>query len=92
MIEKIVIISLLCFGIYCTFQEEMVFEKYGLWIEKTFGDFWCKPLGCCIVCFTFWMGSILYWLIYHNTWQEWLIVVISGMGLNYILTRLFNDN
>jgi hypothetical protein len=89
MIEKIIIITLTVYGIFVTMQQGMIFEKLGTWIEDKLGDFWCKPVNCCPVCMSFWYGSILYWVVWHNNFLEWFICVTAAMGLSYIFVRLF---
>jgi hypothetical protein len=92
MIEKIIIISLFVFGYCCTFWEGMIFEKVGDWIEKKLPEYICKPLFACFICATFWVGSLLYWIVWADSLQDWFITVVSAMGLNAVLSKLFKDD
>ena len=88
MIEKIFVITTLVFFIWGTFQDGNIFEKVGNYFEEKLGEFWCKPVTCCVVCMMPYYGSALYWLLYANSWQEWLLVVFVSAGLAKIITTL----
>jgi len=92
MIEKIIITSLFVFGYCCTFWEGMIFEKVGDWIETKLPEYICKPLFSCFICTTFWIGSLLYWIVWDDSIQDWFITVVSAMGLNAALSKLFKDD
>ena len=93
MIEKIFILSFLTFAIHATLQEGMIFEKLGIWLENTFGEYWSKPMGMCPVCSGFWHGLILYWVLpywEHNILDS-VVIAVSVIGLNWIFTKIFPD-
>ena len=77
-------------------QEEMIFEKLGVWLQthfdkwfgKMWGEYFGKPVFSCVTCMGFWHGSYLYWIIWGESVKEWLIVVISVVGINAIITKL----
>jgi len=92
MIEQIIITSLIVFGIYCTMQEGMIFGKFGIWIEKTLGEFWAKPVATCAVCMAMWYGTVIYLILYRVSVLDWFVTVVAAMGLNYVLVRMFNDD
>jgi len=57
----VVIQALIINGVKGTFEEGMIFEKYGKWV-KTLG--WIgKPLGGCIKCMGSVFGGLLYWSV-----------------------------
>lgn len=89
MIEKIAVISLFVFGYCCTFWDGMIFEKIGEWLEARLPEWITKPLFGCFICASFWWGSALYWLVWANSMHEWFICVVSAMGLNAVLSKLF---
>lgn len=55
----VVVQSLTINGIKGTFEEGMIFEKYGNWI-KGLGRFG-KPLGLCTKCMAVSFGGLIYW-------------------------------
>lgn len=89
MPSHILITSLFVFGYCCTFWEGMIFEKVGDWLETKLPEYITKPLFACFICATFWIGSLL-WLVMG--WDNWFIGVISAMGLNAVLSKLFKDD
>ena len=93
MIEKLFIISFIVFGIFATMQDGMIFEKIGVWVEDTVGEYWGKPIALCPVCMFPWYGSIVYWVYpWQHVWYEWVALMIAGIGLNYIFIRLFSED
>jgi len=50
-----------------------------------------QPLFECPVCMGFWYGSLAYWIVYHNSVKEWLIVAICTVGFNFIISKLITD-
>ena len=97
MLEKIVIVALIVIAIWSTMLYGMIFQFVRFWamIEEEGKETvyripkWvCKPLFDCIICMSFWHGSIAYWLIWGNSGKEWAIVVIGAMGFNTIFTYI----
>lgn len=92
MIEHIVILSLITFAIWWTFQEGEIFGIVQVWFANLDPRIQ-KPLYDCAVCMHFYYGSLFYWLIYGSTfaasWKDWLITVIAGIGLNGIIVKLW---
>lgn len=98
MLEKIFIVSFIVFAIHATMEEGMIFEFVQKWYFKATKnwsekkqEYWSKPLFACPICQTPYYGSAAYWLIYGNSWQEWLIVIIASMGVNTVFVKLFPD-
>lgn len=89
MIEKIIITSLFVFGYCCTFWEGMIFGNIGNWLDDRLPDWIAAPLYQCFICACMWWGTALYWVIWDGSVKEWLVVVISAMGLNAVLSKLF---
>lgn len=88
MIEKILIISLFTIGYCCMFWPDMIFEKIGDWLEEHLPEWINKPTWSCYICVCFWMGTAIYWKAWGNSVQEWLLTVISSMGLNAAISQL----
>lgn len=98
MLEKVFITSFIVFAIYATMMEGMIFEFVQKWYYKATenwsekkAEFYAKPIFDCPICMTIYYGSAAYWLIYGNSWQEWLIVIIAAMGVNTIFVKVFPD-
>jgi hypothetical protein len=99
MLEQSVIISLLILAIWFTMQEEQIFGRLGLFLEKYLPEQIHKPVFGCPVCMTPWYGTVLYWMIpwgrtgitfYADPWQ-WVITVITAMGINVLITKLWPE-
>ncbi len=86
MIENIILLPLVTFGICCTMWEGMVLEKLGDWIESKVGEFWAKPLGKCFICTTFWVSLIICIVV---GWPWWYPV--PAMGLSAVISLFQND-
>lgn len=87
MIEKIVILTLVSFGICCTMWDGMIFSKLGDWIESKVGEFWAKPLGKCFICSTFWISLVI---CIGVGWPLWLPV--PAMGLSAVISLMQKDD
>lgn len=71
----VVVQSVTINGIKGTFEEGMIFEKYGKWV-KSLG--WIgKPLGSCIKCMGASFGGLLFWptVIWLFDFQMWQVPV-----------------
>lgn len=90
MIEKIIIIALFTIGYCCTFWPGMIFERAGNWLELQLPEWLWKPIGGCYVCTAFWLGSAVYWVMWHNSLHEWFITVIGAMGFNAVISEFTN--
>ena len=66
--------------------EGMIFEKAGYWLEKTFGEWWAKPMGKCYVCATFWMG-LIQTFVYGWPWY----LCVPAMGISAVISLMQND-
>lgn len=89
MIEKIAIISFLVYAVHYTMQPGEIFAKLGDFFYNMLPEKIHPPVFECQVCMCPHYGTVLYWLIWANSPKEWIIVVISAMGLNVILNNLF---
>lgn len=88
IIERILIISLFTIGYCCTFWPGMIFEKIGDWLELHLPDYLNKPLWSCYVCCCFWLGSAMYWAVWHENFLNYILTVIPAMGLNAVISEL----
>jgi hypothetical protein len=90
MLEKILITALIVMFIWATMLEGMIFGKIRQWLAAL-TEFYQKPIFDCPICMVPWYGSIVYWVIWGNSWQEWLIVIFAAAGLNTVFVKLFPD-
>lgn len=89
MIEKIVVTSLIVFAIWYTMQPKEIFGFVQHWFAPL-NDKLKDPIYNCPACMAFWHGSWVYWLIWGAwlktaSWQEWLVVIVSSIGINAII-------
>lgn len=89
ILEKIPVISFIVFAVWYCYQPGEIFGCVGDWLHAHTPDWMHKPLFDCVNCMTPWYGSAAYWLIWGNSWREWIPCVIGAMGLNVVLTKLF---
>lgn len=88
MIEKIIISSLITFASWYALQDGEIFGKLGNWFAKVLPPQLHNPVFDCPTCMGFWYGSLTYWIVYHNSIKEWIIVAICTVGLNLIISKL----
>ena len=86
MLEKSAIVSLFTIGYCCTFWQGMIFEKIGDWMEENLPGLW-KPLGGCYICACMWIGSIVYWARWHESFLDWFITCVCAMGINAAISQ-----
>lgn len=89
MIEKVIIISFIVFAIWYSLQPDEIFGKVGDLLEDHLPEKFHPPLFACFVCMAGIYGTLLYWTIFHNGVREWLIVNISAIGFNAVLSKMF---
>ena len=104
MIELLIINSLFIFGVYASFQPNMIFERFGdvldLWKYSTpFKEFIRKPLGACPVCMASVYGFPVYWLYYlvepFNLGFAIIVYICYSFalaGLNMIILSFMNND
>lgn len=84
MLSSAAIISLIVMAIWFSMQEGEIFgfvQKYSHWKIA-------PPLFDCPICMVPWYGSLIYVLIWGVNWQ-WPVVVLSAMGLNVVIVKLW---
>lgn len=91
IIGKAWIIALLVLSIWYSFQEGEIFGFVTKWGDDHVPKKLRAPLYDCNVCMSFWYGSGIYYLLYQNSWVEWIVVVICSMGFNAALNKLSPD-
>ena len=83
-------------GIWCIhilFQEDMIFEKQGNWIETKLGKYWSKPVISCPICMSSAWGLIGFFAIryFFNVdlpMRQIIPFVFCLCGLNTVLSKL----
>lgn len=90
MITKIIIIALLVWGIWATTWDNMIFSKIPSYAArwKYFPKWFIKPLFECPICATPWYGTPIYWIVWGNSIEEYIVVIIATMGLSSIIVYL----
>lgn len=90
MVEHVLIISLFTIGYCCTFWPGMIFEHVGDWLEVHLPEWLNKPTWQCYICTCFWLGSIVYWMLWHKDLLDWLVTVVAAMGVNAVISEFTN--
>jgi hypothetical protein len=91
MIEKIVITALIVLSIWYSMQEGEIFGFVTKWGEKHLPECWQQPVFACNVCMSPYYGTIIYVLLWRNSWIEWIVVIIGAMGFNAMINKLAPD-
>ena len=81
MLTQIIIIASICFFIYICYKEEMIFGFMNKWYKKHLPEKLWKPVFNCPYCLTPHYGSIIYWIFFHVSIAEWILVVLTAGGL-----------
>jgi hypothetical protein len=90
MIEKIFITSFLVYAIWYTLQDGEIFSFIGGYFYRVLPPALHNPFFECVICMAPWYGSIIYWVVWHNSIIECFTVILSSMGLNYIISKLID--
>lgn len=88
MLVEIVIIALIVFAIHFTLQQGEIFGKFGDALYDNLPEKMHDPVFNCPVCMTPWHGTLIYWLIFGYGVEDWLITVVSAMGLVVVILKL----
>lgn len=91
MIEKIFITSALVFAVHYVLQEGEIFGWLGDLLAKILPDKLHDPFFECVVCMAGIYGALIYWIIWHVSVKEWLVINLSAIGLNAIINQLTPD-
>ena len=81
----ILLLPALSFMLYDFFQEGMIFEKYGKWLNRLPSNL-ANPLGDCLKCFHVWVVIIFSLLFLDISMVKFII----SLSISYvILIKLF---
>lgn len=83
---EIITIALTVYGLSAVFDEGMIFQKVGDYLESKLPHWLYMPLVGCSICMTPWYGALIC-LFMH--WPIWY--VIPAMGLNAMIVHLKRD-
>lgn len=86
MVEQIIIIALIVFAIWQTFQEGHIFHKVAIFLEKKLPESIHNPVFYCPVCMTFWHGLVICLLLGFDLWLP-----VPAMGLVAIIVNFMPD-
>jgi hypothetical protein len=89
--EVSIIISCIVFAVWYTMLKGEIFGKLGAWLDKHVPEKLKGPIFDCPVCMVPWYGSIIYWLVWDSDVETWLVRILTSMGLNVIIVRLWPD-
>lgn len=85
MLEKSFLVAFIVLAIHGIFYEGMIFGKVRQWLAPL-NDKIKKPLYDCCFCQTPWWGSAAYWIIWGNSWHEFIPVVLAAAGINFFIS------
>lgn len=82
MIQQAVIIASIVLFIHSCTWDGMIFGKVKNFIKPE-GMFY-KPVYGCPICMTPWWGTLIYWLFFHISLQDWILTVGTASGLSVV--------
>jgi hypothetical protein len=85
MLEKISIITLIVWAVYAVFWDGMIFGFVSRWLSYRISPMLQKPIYACPACMAMWYGTVLYWVIWGNSFKEYAICVAGSIGLSTII-------
>lgn len=88
MIEKILAVSFIVQAIYYTMKPGEIFCQLGYFLKGLLKTKWHNPIFSCPVCMCPWYGSAVYWIFFHVSAIEWILIVLSATGLNAVINKL----
>ena len=85
MLAAAMIAFIILFLHACTW-EGMIFEDIKKYIKPE-GKLY-KPIYGCPICMTPWWGTIIYWIFFHVSFINWLLVVGTASGISVVFVVL----
>jgi hypothetical protein len=88
MVAHALVIALIVLFLHsCTWDGE-IFEGVKRLIkpEKKIS----KPIYGCPICMTPWWGTLIYWIFFHSSVQDWLLTVGAAAGMSVISVVLID--
>lgn len=86
-IASLIIVSLITWGIYCSFSDGYIFGNVGGYLIKNLGLWLCKPLFACPPCMASVYGGMFAVIYYDFKWQV-IVFIVCLCGLNFIIKSI----
>jgi hypothetical protein len=92
LISYILIVALFSFGWSNLFNEGMIFERVGKWLDARLPEWLAKPLYACPICNSVWVAITMavVGVIPYNPWWFVPVVALGASGLASIVTGVQN--
>src|SRR5690349_1773867 len=90
IIAYILIATLFSFGWCSLFNEGMILERVGRWMDDHLKEWVRKPLYDCPKCNSFWVATAMYWFFWGDVWYIWLTIGGCAIGLAGIILSIQN--
>lgn len=88
MLEQACIIGFMVFAIYYTMLDGEIFGALGTFFYRHLPNAFHQPVYYCPICMVPWYGSAIYWIVWHHDVKDWIVSVITAMGINFILNSI----
>ncbi len=88
VITQAAIIALIIFFLHATTWDGHIFEGIRKLIDENSKI--SKPIYNCPICMTPWWGTVIYWLFFGWTFQDWLLTVGAASGFSVISVVLIH--
>lgn len=91
IIAQALIITCIVYAIWYSMRPGEIFGKLGDWFDKHLPYRLHNPVFACPACMCGGYGSVIYWLVWHESIEAWLIVVLIAIGIAVIINKLSRD-
>ena len=88
MIEIIVVISAFCLGLREITDEGKIGDPLRKFAQDRLPLMIAKPLILCCACMASVWGTIVYWVFFANSIEEWILVTVAASYVNSVLWDL----
>lgn len=88
MLEQAFIIGFMVFGIYYTMLEGEIFAAWSNALYNILPGKIHPAIFECPICMVPWYGTVIYWLVWHHNINDWIVSIITAMGINFILNTI----
>ena len=90
MIEQAVVIAMIVLFIHSTTWDGMIFSKVKDLIKPE--GILYKPVYGCPICMTPWWGTLIYWIFFNVSLQDWLLTIGTAAGISVITITFLKYN
>lgn len=85
VIQRAFIIATIVIAIWCCYLPGMILGKIN---DIEMPEWLASPVYHCSVCMTPYYGSAVYWVFFHQSVMDWILVIGVAMGICTIFVKI----